>query len=185
MIIVQWIRNVNATHMKSLPFLWIVLLGVLASCSGLKVVQDHDDTINFNRYETYNFTPAADSVPLNQMSKRRLFNAISAEMNGSDIRWAAEPDLYVHVHMMMKGRTKTNITYGQGATYDMGSGFSTAYMDYSEYSEGSLFFDVIDAKRKQLVWTSKVSGGLKSTDIPSEKDINKIVKKAFRKFPPR
>ena len=163
----------------------IVLLAALDSCSGLKVVEDHDKTINFNRYETYNFTPAADSIPLNQMSKRRLFNAISAEMNGSNIHWAAEPDLYVHVHMLMKGNTKTNITYGQGATYQLGSGFSTTCMDYSEFSEGSLFFDIIDAKRNQLVWTSRVSGSIKSDDILSEKDINRIVKKAFRNFPPR
>ena len=33
----------------------IVLLAALDSCSGLKVVEDHDKTINFNRYETYNF----------------------------------------------------------------------------------------------------------------------------------
>jgi hypothetical protein len=155
----------------------------LASCSGLKVVQDHDDTINFNRYQTYNFTPAADSIPINQVNKRSLFNAISAEMNGSDIRWAADPDLFVHVHMLMKGRT--NISYGQGETYSLGPGFSTTYMDYSEFSEGSLFFDVIDEKRKQLIWTSKVNGAIKSADTFSEKDINKIVKKAFRNFPPR
>jgi hypothetical protein len=162
----------------------ILLLAALTSCSGLKVFEDHDDTINFNQYETYNFTPSADSIPINQMSKRRLFNAIAAEMNGSDIHWAAEPDLFVHVHMLMKGKTNTNVTYGQGATYQLGSGFSTTYMDYSEFSEGSLFFDIIDAKRKQLVWTSRVSGSIKSADILSEKDINKIVKKAFRKFPP-
>jgi hypothetical protein len=157
----------------------------LASCSGLKVYQDHDSTINFNRYETYNFTPAADSIPINQMAKRRLFNAISEQMNENDISWAAEPDIFVHVHMMMKGRSKTNVSYGQGATYDLGSGYSTTYMDYSEFSEGSLFFDIIDAKRKQLVWSGKVTGDLKNANIPSEKDVDKIVKKAFKNFPPR
>jgi hypothetical protein len=171
--------------MKITPLIFVILVAGLASCSGLKVVQDHDDTINFNLYETYNFTPSADSIPINQLSKRRLFNAISAEMNGSDIRWAAEPDLYVHVHLLMKGNPKNNISYGQGATYSLGSGFTTTYMDYSEFSEGSLFFDVIDAKRKQLVWTSKVRGAIKSADILNENDINKIVKMAFRKFPPR
>ena len=171
--------------MKPIPIYLILILVGLASCGGLKVVQDHDETINFNRYETYNFTPAADSIPINQMTKRRLFNAISDEMNENDIHWAADPDIYVHVHLLMKGKTKTNITYGQGETYNMGSGFSTTYMDYSEFSEGSLFFDVIDANRKQLVWTSKISSAIKSADTLTEKDINKIVEKAFKKFPPR
>jgi len=185
MIIETLFRNIKMQTMKILSVYFAVLAMGLASCSGLKVVQDHDSSIDFNHYQTYNFTPSADSIPINQLNKRRLFNAISAKMNGNDIRWAADPDLYVHVHMLMKGRTKTNVSYGQGETYDLGSGFSTTYLDYSEFSEGSLFFDIIDTKRKQLVWTSKASGAIKSADIPSEKDINKIVQKAFKNFPPR
>ena len=53
----------------------IVVMG-LVSCNSLKYVIDYDDRVNFDRYETYNFTPAADSIPLNQLNKRRLFNAI-------------------------------------------------------------------------------------------------------------
>jgi len=172
--------------MKPIAIYLIIVLAGLASCSGLKVIQDHDSTINFNRYKTYNFTPSADSIPITQMTKRRLFNAISDEMNENDIRWAADPDIYVHVHLLMKGRTKTNISLGQGETYDLGSGFSTTtYMDYSEFSEGSLFFDIIDSKRKPTVWTSKVTGDIKDSNILKEKDIYKIVKKAFKEFPPR
>ena len=185
MIIDIEIRNTKVNTMRPLALYLIFLVAGLTSCGGLKVVQDHDSSIDFNGYQTYNFTPAADSIPVNQLSKRRLFDAISAKMNENDIRWAADPDLYVHVHMLMKGRTKTNVSYGQGETYDLGSGFSTTYLDYSEFSEGSLFFDIIDTKRKQLVWTSKANGAIKSADIPSEKDINKIVQKAFKNFPPR
>ena len=171
--------------MKILPVYFALLVLGLASCSGLKVVQDHDSSIDFNSYQTYNFTPSADSIPINQLNKRRLFNAISAEMNESGIIWAADPDIYVHVHMLMKGKTKTNVSYGQGETYDLGSGFSTTYMDLSEFSEGSLFFDIIDSKRKQLVWSGKVTSNIKGSNTRSEKDINKIVQKVFKKFPPR
>ena len=171
--------------MKILPVYFALLAMGLASCSGLKVVQDFDSSIDFSSYQTYNFTPSADSIPINQLNKRRLFNAISAEMNESGIRWAADPDIFVHVHMLMKGKTKTNVSYGQGKTYDLGSGFSTTYMDYGEFSEGSLFFDIIDSKRKQLVWSGKVTSDIKDSNTRSEKDINKIVQKVFKKFPPR
>ncbi len=67
----------------------------------------------------------------------------------------------------------------------MGSGFSTTYMDYSDYSEGSLFFDIIDAQKKQLVWSGKATGDLKDSNMLSEKDINKLVQKVFKNFPPR
>ena len=185
MIIVQFWQLKNPKIMK-IHTLSLVILGIaLASCSSLKVTTDYDSSVNFNRYETYNFTPAADSIPINQLNKKRLFNAISAEMNGNDIQWAAEPDLFVHVHLMLKGRTKTNITYGQGDTYSLGSGFSTTYMDMGEYSQGTLFIDIIDDKRKQLVWSGRVSSAIKDSDPMQEKDINKIVQKVFRNFPPK
>jgi len=171
--------------MKPTSICLILLLAGMASCSGLKVIQDHDSSVDFNQYETYNFTPAADSIPINQMTKRRLFNAISDKMNEHDIRWAADPDIYVHVHLLMKGGTNTTISLGQGETYNLGSGFTTTYMDYSDFSEGSLFFDIIDSKRKQLVWTSKVTGNIKESNILKEEDVYRIVQKAFKHFPPR
>jgi len=163
---------------------FLVIMG-LGSCSSEKYIVDYDNQVNFLRYETYNFTPAADSIPINQLQKRRLFNAISKEMNDDGIKWAAEPDIFVHVHMLMKGRTKTNVTYGQGQTVSLGSGFTTTYMDLSEYSEGTIFFDIIDADRKQLVWTGKVTGDIRESGSMDEKDIYRIVQKSFRKFPPK
>ncbi len=101
MIIEQKYRNIKLQTMNILPVYFAILAMGLASCSGLKVVQDHDSSIDFNSYQTYNFTPSADSIPINQMNKRRLFNAISAEMNESNIRWEADPDLFVHLRSLL------------------------------------------------------------------------------------
>ncbi len=173
--------------MKIIYNILIIGFSVLffASCSSTKYVIDYDNAINFYRYETYNFTPSADSIPMNQLNKRRLFNAISSEMNANDIQWAAEPDIFIHIHILMKGRTKTNVTYGQGETVSLGSGFTNTYMDLSEYSEGSFFFDIIDTKRKQLVWTGKVTDDIKDANPMTEKEIQKMVQRVFQKFPPR
>lgn len=171
-------------RIRYLPFVLTMAIIALGSCSSMKYVIDYDDQVNFNNYKTYNFTPAADSIPMNQLNKRRLFNAISKEMNENDIRWDANPDIYVHVHILMKGRTRTNVTYGQGETVSLGSGFTTTYMDLSEYSEGSFFFDIIDARRKQLVWTGKATGDIRDSDPLREKDIQQIVQRVFRRFPP-
>jgi hypothetical protein len=168
----------------SLFAIFIILFG-FGSCSSTKYVVDYDSSVNFYRYSTYNFTPSADSIPINQMNKKRLFDALSQEMNRIDIRWSAEPDIYLHVHLMMKGKTTTNIAYGDGETINLGSGFSTTYMDMSEYSEGTIFFDIIDARRKNLVWTSRMTADIKGNTPLSEKEINQIVDKAFKKFPPK
>ena len=173
--------------MRILYLTLIIVFPLIAfsSCNSIKYVIDYDKSVNFYRYETYNFTPSADSIPVNQLNKRRLFNAISAEMNQNDIQWAADPDLFIHIHLLMKGRTKTNVSYGNGETVSLGSGFTNTYMDLSEYSEGSIFFDIIDAKRKQLVWTGKATGNIKDANPMTEKEIQKIVQQVFKKFPPR
>ena len=180
-------QKLKTTAMRKLYLALIVIIPLIAfsSCSSPKYLVDYDKAVNFYRYETYNFTPSADSIPINQLNKRRLFNAISAEMNQNDIKWAEEPDIFVHVHVLMKGRTKTNVTYGNGESVSLGSGFTNTYVDLSEYSEGSIFFDIIDAKRKQLVWTGKVTGNIKDANPMTEKEINDIVQGVFRKFPPR
>jgi len=170
---------------KCFSVLIVLTLTGLYSCSSVKYIVDYDDRVDFQRYQTYNFTPAADSIPLNQLQKRRLFDAISKQMNDNGIKWNAEPDLYVHVHMLMKGRTRTNVTYGHGETVNLGSGYTSTYMDLSEYPEGSIFFDIIDSRRSQLVWTGKVTGDIKNTDPLNEKNIQKMVQRVFRKFPPR
>jgi len=173
--------------MRIIYFTLIIVFQIFAfsSCSSPKYVIDYDNTVNFYQYKTYNFTPSADSIPINQLNKRRLFNAISFEMNQNDIQWAAEPDLFVHVHMLMKGRTKTNVTYGNGESVSLGSGFTNTYVDLSEYSEGSIFFDIIDTKRRQLVWTGKVTGNIKDANPMTENEIQDMVQRVFRKFPPR
>jgi hypothetical protein len=178
-------KNIRTLQNACNAALLSLLALLFTSCASEKFLADYDNRIDFRNYRTYNFTPAADSIPLNQLQKRRIFDALSNVMNENGITWDMEPDILVHVHLMMKGRSKTNVTYGQGETVNLGSGFSTTYMDMSEYSEGSLFFDIIDTRRKQLVWTGKYTRDIRDSGPMSEKEINRIVQKVFRKFPPR
>jgi hypothetical protein len=106
-------------------------------------------------------------------------------MNENNIRWAAEPDVYLHVHLMLKGRENDNVTLGHGETVNLGPGYTTTYMDKSQFSEGTLIFDLIDARRKNLAWTASATDKLKGNSPLSEMEINQIVDKAFKKFPPK
>jgi hypothetical protein len=50
----------------SLKILLAVALAGILSCSSQSYVIDNENKVNFDRYKTNNFTPAADSIPLNQ-----------------------------------------------------------------------------------------------------------------------
>ena len=76
--------------------------------------------------------------------------------------------------------------YGGGYTYGYGGGFSTTQINYDTYVDGTLFIDMIDASKKQLVWQGR---GTKTIDPDAssekrEKNINYAVKQIFMKYPP-
>lgn len=169
--------------MKKLVRLLIPLMVLAGSCAPVKYLVDYDTQTDFRTCRYYNFTPASDSIPLDQARKRELFNAISRVMNENHIRWDARPEIYVHIHMLPGGGTPARAIYLPGETVSLNSG-SSGYMDPGEYSEGSLFIAIIDIGRKQLVWTGIASGRTRDIHPLDEQDIQVIVQRLFRDFPP-
>ena len=68
-----------------------------------------------------------------------------------------------------------------------GGRFSTTTINYDTYVDGTLFVDMIDAKKNQLVWQGR---GTKTVDPDAsqkkrEENINYAVKLIFEKYPPK
>jgi hypothetical protein len=62
-------------------------------------------------------------------------------------------------------------------------GWGTTTVNVSEIPVGTLVVDLVDAGTKQLVWRGVANQTLASNPEKSEKKINKVVKKLFKKFP--
>ncbi len=74
-----------------------------------------------------------------------------------------------------------------GYRYGYGGGFSTTTINYDTYTDGTLFIDMIDATKKQLVWQGR---GTKTFDENAsqqrrEENINYAVKQIFVTYPPK
>jgi hypothetical protein len=64
-------------------------------------------------------------------------------------------------------------------------GYSTITSDYHDCKNGTLFMNIIDAKKKVVIWTGRITTGIQEgqTEKEREKLIDKVVKKLYKKYP--
>jgi len=177
--------------MKKLALYSFILI-VATSCSTVKISSDFDKTAGFASYKTYAFTPEAQNLQIDDLNKNRILTAIGTELAAKGFSKAeSNPDVLIDVKL--KGEQKQTATanttggYGYGYRYGWGGGFSTTTINYDTYVDGTLFVDMIDAKKSQLVWQGR---GTKTVDPDAnqkkrEDNINYAVKQIFTKYPPK
>jgi hypothetical protein len=176
----------------------LILVSILiaaASCSTIKVSSDFDRTAGFASYKTYAFTSEAQNLPLDDINRNRVLNAIESELALKGFtKTSATPDVLIDVNIKAVQQTTATASttgtggyYGRGYRYGYGGGFSTTTINYDTYTDGTMFIDMIDAKKQQLVWQGR---GTKTLDPEAsqqkrEENINYAVKEIFKKYPPQ
>ena len=175
---------------KTIPVLMLFVL--IASCSSVKVASDYDKTANFNQYKTFAFFKAGiDKAEISDLDKRRILRAIESELMAKGFTKSETPDLLVSI--FTKSRDKVNVynnNYGYGP-YGYGWGWSPYYwnagynsVSTSTSTEGSLYVDLIDANKKELVWQGMGVGYLSERMDKKEERIKEFVAKIMEKYPP-
>jgi hypothetical protein len=169
----------------------VLLVIAVSSCSSVRVAADYDKNANFNDYKTFAFfKKGIDKAEISDLDKRRILRAIEAELLVKGFTKSENPDLLVSI--FTKSRQKVNIYnngyYGYG--YGYGWHWSPYYWGYSNYNsvsvstEGTLYIDLIDANKKELVWQGMGTGYLtKNMDKKIER-IKEFVAKIMEKYPP-
>jgi len=181
--------------MKKLFFLTIVLITAV-SCSSVKISSDFDKTAGFSSYKTYTFTENALALQgINDLNRNRLLSAIETELTGKGFTKSENnPDVLIDIQL--KGEQKQTATatstggyggYGYGYRYGWGGGFSTTTINYDTYVDGTLFIDMIDAKKNQLVWQGRGTKTIEpdASQQKREQNISYAVKQIFMKYPPK
>ena len=178
--------------MKKLIFLLVVLV-IAVSCSTIRVSSDYDKTAGFSVYKTYSFTEQATNLPVDDINKKRILSAIETELAAKGFtKTETNPDVLIDLNIKTETKeaataTTTGGYYGRGYRYGYGAGMASTSINYENYTEGTLFIDMIDASRKQLIWQGR---GTKTLDPDSsqkkrEENINYAVKQIFMKYPPK
>ena len=164
----------------------------VASCSSVKISSDFDRTAGFSTYKTYSFTEEALNLAVDDLNKKRLFTAIESELAAKGFtKSESNPDVMIDIKL--KGEQKQTATatntggYGYGYRYGWGGGFSTTTINYDTYVDGTLFIDMIDTKKNQLVWQGRGTKTIEpdASEKKREQNINYAVKQIFMKYPPK
>lgn len=175
--------------LKLLPT--ILLLMVVSSCTSVRVATDYDKNANFNDYKTFAFFKTGiDKAEISDLDKRRILRAIEAELLAKGLTKSENPDMLVS--LFTKSREKVNIYNNGWGPYGYGWGWSPWYWggygyggtSVSTSTEGVLYIDLIDAKKKELVWQGMGTGYLSKNMEKKEERIKEFVSKIMEKYPP-
>jgi hypothetical protein len=170
-------------------FLFSVVL--LSSCNSVKVVADYDSKADFNSYKTFAFyKPGIDKAAISDLDKKRVLRAIESELLAKGFMKSENPDLLVS--FFTKSRERVNVNQNNNMGFGWGLGWNPWMMNgmnnninVSQFTEGTLFVDFIDAKKKELVWQGIGTGALKIDNREKkEARIKEFVKEIISKFPP-
>lgn len=174
--------------MKKLLFLPVLLL-VLTSCSSVRVASDFDKNVDFNQYKTFAFYKAGiDKVEISDLDKKRILRSIETQLVAKGFTLSENPDLMVSI--FTKSNEQINVNqHNVGWGYGWGWGFNPYRMggsaSISRHTEGTLFIDLIDAKKKELVWQGEGQGVLTQNSVDKEERISEFVAKILEQYPPQ
>lgn len=171
---------------------------LLAGCaSGPDVRAISDPSANFAQFRTFAFADplGTDRAGYQSIVSQQLKAATTRELTARGLAYdATNPDLLVNFSGKLNDKMRVTTTPEPvmmgGGYYGYRRGFYqpwpmyTERTDVSQYTEGTLTIDVIDARRKQLVWEGTVTKSITSKDqanVPAALDA--AVTAAFAKYP--
>jgi len=174
--------------MKTLKFLPLLLLFTVVSCDTVKVYSDYDKSVDFAQYKTFAFMKSGiDKVEISDLDKKRILNAIDQQLQAKGMTKSENPDLLVNIFTKSREEISVN-QFNAGWGYGWGYGWNP-YMyggqtTVTSSTEGTLYIDLIDAKKKELIWQGEGTGTLSKNMAEKEAIINDIVTQILAQFPP-
>jgi hypothetical protein len=184
----------------------LVLFAVTAAF-GMSVKSDYEKNFDFSKLHTFAFkTDRASTDPLstNTLEAGRLQNALTAQLEANGFTQATgSPDFIVAFYSRSQQKTQVQSTGGMGpgfggglGRFGYGRGFGWGYgipgagrwrygfgpdIWTTNYTQGCVMLDVIDARNNDLVWRGKATDTIKGVG-QSEKQTDQASKDLVSKF---
>ena len=171
--------------MKTLKFIstTIITLLILSSCATVSVKTDYDSKTDFTKFKTFAFyKKGIDKAKVSDLDKKRILHAIETELKAKGMKLSKNPDVLISIFTKS---TKEVDVYNQNYWYPRY--YNPYYRSHvSEYIQGTLFIDIIDAKGKTLLWQGVGKGSLNTSGNIEKKEarIKQFVAEMMEKYPP-
>lgn len=183
---------------KSLALLALAVL-FTGCASGPELRADYDRSADFAQYRTYGFvdSPGTDRSGYSTLVTSHFKTAISREMEARGyVLDQANPDLLVNFNVTARDQMDVQSTPSMGmgmGYYGYRYGMYSAWPMYPmndvhtvHYKMGTANIDIVDARRKQLVWEGIAEGRLTDKVLHNPGPaIDELVPTMFAKYPSR
>ncbi len=176
-------------------FLIVCVALVLNACAGIPVSTDYDPNWQLPASPAYAWMPhpmnKVDPMVDNDLVAARVYRAVDEQLAARGFSVASsekDVNLLVTYHIGEEEKLDVNTFHSHYGYYPCwrcwGPGFDSEVW-VSQYTQGKLVIDMVDAKTKQLVWRGIASRRVPSFDSPQQRDqfIRDSVAAIFKKFP--
>lgn len=169
---------------------------LLAGCaSGPSIYVNTDPSASFANYRTFNFmTPLGTDRPgYSSVLSEYLRAAATRELEARGYQKSDNPDLLVNFNVQTKEKIQSS-TMPTGPAYGGYYGYRSGYYgtwggyetQVTQYTEGTLTVDIVDAARKQLAWDGTAIGRVREEARKNlQPAVDKVMAQIFEKFPSR
>jgi hypothetical protein len=170
-------------------FIWLgaaVVIFPILSCSTMTVRADHDSQFDFGAYTTFAlFERQGKERRRPQMSEivdRRIAAAMGAELTGKGLTSTSprDADFLVTFYTAVRRRVVVNHAGWYGHRWHHWGG-GTRWV--RSYEEGTQVIDIIDRRRRELVWRGVGEGAFTKSN-PSNDKVAKRIARVLQTFPP-
>lgn len=174
--------------MRVLSLFSILIISVAAiSCVSISVVTDYDRQADFSSFKSFAFfKEGVDRATISDLDKKRILRAIEQNLSAKGMVLSEEPDFLVNI--FTKERESVNIYNNYpywGWSMGWGPFWGMNYHNISSNTEGVLYIEIINAKKKDLVWQGKGVGYIPENVEDKEETIVKFVNAILEKYPPQ
>jgi Domain of unknown function (DUF4136) len=184
----------------------IAFAGLLSACETTPKAtfrSNYDKSANFDLYHTYGFVskPGTDRAGYSTLLTKHFEDAIKREMDARGYTFSeTDPDLFVNFNANAHEKVDVQTTPGMsgpyygGGYYGYRGGFYGGYPGYAygpevstvRYKVGTANIDVVDARKKQLIWEGLAEGRLTDKIMENpEAAISSLVTQLFAQYPGR
>jgi hypothetical protein len=172
------------------------VLGLSGCATGPDVHADYDKSVDFTAYKTFGYVSplGTDRNGYQSIVSQHLKAATKRELEARGMRYdESSPQLLVNFSGKLSDKMRVD-TYAAPMTmnpyYGYRGGYYSSWPMYANeqrvtsYTEGTLNIDVIDAKRKQLVWEGTAVDAVTQKTLENiQPAIDAFVVATFKKYP--
>jgi hypothetical protein len=165
-------------------------------CVEPKVQTQSDASADFSAFHTFAFVRppdrTQDRMVADQQLRNRIEGMVAQQLTTKGLRQVGleeRPDLLVDLRVGVKEKQQTERTgMVSGGTSTGNYGWRTGYYGGGtttfEYQEGTLFVDLVESTKKELVWKATIAGTLAESADKNMEMASAGIAKAFEDYPP-